>query len=165
MATVTVYGPGGFDPSKPDNNAVERVEVPDEPTVEDALRLAARIAAAAQVRSGLSDDEVKRLAPLYPPWRVGLDVSVGEIYAWDGTLVECRQAHTTQADWTPDAAPALWKIHRTAPASGPERWQAGASYAVGDEVEYQGTMYRCLQAHTSQAGWEPPNVPALWQAL
>src|ERR1700722_2038412 len=25
--------------------------------------------------------------------------------------------------------------------------------------------YKCLQAHTSQVGWEPPNVPALWQRV
>src|SRR6056297_245054 len=44
-------------------------------------------------------------------------------------------------------------------------WAAGVAYAVDDEVDYQGTMYRCLQPHTSQVGWEPPNVPALWQAI
>nr|WP_326647068.1 MULTISPECIES: carbohydrate-binding protein [unclassified Streptosporangium] len=25
--------------------------------------------------------------------------------------------------------------------------------------------YRCLQGHTAYAGWEPPNVPALWQRV
>ena len=44
-------------------------------------------------------------------------------------------------------------------------WQAGHAYAVGDLVSYAGHDYKCLQAHTSQTGWEPPNVPALWQAL
>lgn len=44
-------------------------------------------------------------------------------------------------------------------------WQAGVAYATNDEVTYQGTSYKCLQGHTSQVGWEPPNVPALWQAL
>ncbi|HEU4426105.1 MAG TPA: carbohydrate-binding protein, partial [Pilimelia sp.] len=28
-----------------------------------------------------------------------------------------------------------------------------------------GASYRCIQAHTSLTGWEPPNVPALWQRL
>ena len=28
---------------------------------------------------------------------------------------------------------------------------------------YNGGTYTCLQGHTSQTGWEPPNVPALWQ--
>jgi len=44
-------------------------------------------------------------------------------------------------------------------------WAPGVSYAVGDTVTYNGVVYKCLQAHTSQTGWEPPNVPALWQAI
>ena len=34
---------------------------------------------------------------------------------------------------------------------------------VGDLRMYNGTQYRCRQAHTTQAGWEPTNVPALWE--
>lgn len=34
-----------------------------------------------------------------------------------------------------------------------------------DNVMYDGTEYSCLQAHTSQTGWEPPNVPALWEVV
>lgn len=41
-------------------------------------------------------------------------------------------------------------------------WQAGETYAVGDRRTYGGIVYRCIQAHTSQPGWEPPAVPALW---
>jgi chitinase len=44
-------------------------------------------------------------------------------------------------------------------------WQANHAYATGDRVSYAGHDYQCIQAHTSQVGWEPPNVPALWQAL
>ncbi|WP_214320672.1 carbohydrate-binding protein [Nonomuraea sediminis] len=44
-------------------------------------------------------------------------------------------------------------------------WQAGKSYQTGDQVTYGGATYRCLQSHTAQPGWEPPNVPALWQRL
>jgi len=35
--------------------------------------------------------------------------------------------------------------------------------AVGALGTYGGATYKCIQAHTSQVGWEPPNVPALWQ--
>ncbi len=42
-------------------------------------------------------------------------------------------------------------------------WAPGVAYAVNDTVTYGGSTYKCLQAHTSQIGWEPPNVPALWQ--
>ncbi|MBU2664231.1 lytic polysaccharide monooxygenase [Actinoplanes bogorensis] len=48
----------------------------------------------------------------------------------------------------------------TPPASG--TWRAGVAYAVGSVVTYNGRSYTCRQAHTSLAGWEPPNVPALW---
>ena len=41
-------------------------------------------------------------------------------------------------------------------------WEAGVVYTVGDRRQYDGLLYRCVQAHTSQAGWEPPMVPALW---
>jgi len=44
-------------------------------------------------------------------------------------------------------------------------WATGVAYSVGDEVDYEGTTYRCLQAHTSIAGWQPPNVPALWEVV
>ncbi|MEW9547069.1 lytic polysaccharide monooxygenase [Nonomuraea sp. NPDC050783] len=44
-------------------------------------------------------------------------------------------------------------------------WRAGVAYSPGNTVTYNGVTYRCLQAHTSLAGWEPPNVPALWQRV
>src|SRR6185436_10001287 len=44
-------------------------------------------------------------------------------------------------------------------------WAPNTAYAVGALVTYGGHTYKCLQAHTSQVGWEPPNVPALWQDM
>ncbi len=44
-------------------------------------------------------------------------------------------------------------------------WRANHGYAAGDRASYAGHDYQCLQAHTSQVGWEPPNTPALWQPL
>ena len=41
-------------------------------------------------------------------------------------------------------------------------WAAGTEYAAQNRVRYEGKLYRCEQTHTSQTGWEPPNVPALW---
>ena len=38
----------------------------------------------------------------------------------------------------------------------------GAEYAVGDRVSYEGTLYKCLTAHTSQAAWTPTASPSLW---
>lgn len=38
----------------------------------------------------------------------------------------------------------------------------GTAYAVGDRVQYAGALYKCLQAHTSQATWTPTDAPSLW---
>ena len=41
-------------------------------------------------------------------------------------------------------------------------WEPGVAYTVGSRRQYAEPLYRCVQAHTSQEGWEPPVVPALW---
>ena len=41
-------------------------------------------------------------------------------------------------------------------------WEDGKAYAVGDRVKYDGLLYRCVQAHTSQSDWTPDKTPALW---
>jgi len=41
-------------------------------------------------------------------------------------------------------------------------WETDTAYVVGDRVQYEELLYRCVQAHTSQADWTPPAVPALW---
>ncbi|RCG29955.1 peptidase M28 [Sphaerisporangium album] len=44
-------------------------------------------------------------------------------------------------------------------------WKEWTAYTAGQTVTYAGVTYRCLQSHTSLPGWEPPNVPALWQPV
>ena len=41
-------------------------------------------------------------------------------------------------------------------------WEIGRLCKVGQRLRYADKLYRCEQEHTSQAGWEPPNVPALF---
>ena len=41
-------------------------------------------------------------------------------------------------------------------------WAIGKAYAVDDRVQHGGTLYKCVQAHTSQADWTPDATPALW---
>ncbi|HEV2990078.1 MAG TPA: carbohydrate-binding protein [Candidatus Angelobacter sp.] len=44
-------------------------------------------------------------------------------------------------------------------------WQPNTTYTAGTLVTFNGQEFKCLQSHTSQVGWEPPNVPALWQPV
>ena len=41
-------------------------------------------------------------------------------------------------------------------------WQTDTAYTVGIRVRYGDKLYRCEQAHTSQADWTPDKTPALW---
>lgn len=41
-------------------------------------------------------------------------------------------------------------------------WAADTEYAADVRVRYGEKLYRCVQAHTSQTGWEPDKTPALW---
>ena len=41
-------------------------------------------------------------------------------------------------------------------------WDPTAVYAVDTRVQYQGTLYKCLQDHTAQADWTPDAAPSLW---
>ncbi|HEY0482102.1 MAG TPA: carbohydrate-binding protein [Kofleriaceae bacterium] len=41
-------------------------------------------------------------------------------------------------------------------------WVVGHAYRVADVVTFNGGVYQCIQAHTSQSDWSPPVVPALW---
>jgi chitin-binding protein len=56
-------------------------------------------------------------------------------------------------------------LTRTPTVGGVAAWAPNIPYAVNAQVSYGGHTYKCLQAHTSLTGWEPPNVPALWQLI
>ncbi|HEY3041260.1 MAG TPA: carbohydrate-binding protein [Pyrinomonadaceae bacterium] len=53
-------------------------------------------------------------------------------------------------------------VATTAPAQTAPAWQPNHTYAVNELVTFNGQTFKCIQGHTSQVGWEPPNVPALW---
>ena len=62
--------------------------------------------------------------------------------------------------------PALWRKVEVISEDAVRVWQVGTDYIAGDEVAYpdeHSPLYECLQAHTSQEGWEPPMLAALWK--
>jgi len=44
-------------------------------------------------------------------------------------------------------------------------WAAGVSYALDEILRHEGTLYKVVQAHTSQPDWAPPDVPALFAEI
>ena len=44
-------------------------------------------------------------------------------------------------------------------------WASDTDYTAGYKVQRGGKLWRCIQAHTSQIGWEPENVASLWTEI
>ena len=44
-------------------------------------------------------------------------------------------------------------------------WAEGNAYEAGFKVQYNGKLWRVVQAHTSLAGWEPEHAAALWEQI
>lgn len=44
-------------------------------------------------------------------------------------------------------------------------WSIGKDYTAGHKVQSNGRLWRCIQAHTSQEGWEPENAASLWEGI
>ena len=94
------------------------------------------------------------------PMVLGTTYVAGDTVLEDHSTWVCtRELYYSNPNWT------IFDLtgHFTREAS--SEWENGVSYLIDDEVGYQGTQYVCIQAHTSQVGWEPPNVPALWSAI
>ena len=44
-------------------------------------------------------------------------------------------------------------------------WSENTAYYVGHKVQYDGELYKCIQAHTSIVTWEPVNAVSLWEQI
>ena len=45
-------------------------------------------------------------------------------------------------------------------------WEGNKKYTVGFKVQHDSKLFRCLQEHTSQTGWEPSiNTASLWEEI
>lgn len=41
-------------------------------------------------------------------------------------------------------------------------WKTDTEYEVDKRVRFNGALYKCLIAHTSQDAWTPTDAPSLW---
>ena len=60
--------------------------------------------------ASLDDETAVTVPSLFTPWKPGEAVNVGDRRYYAPRLYKVVQAHTTQADWTPDVTPALWAV-------------------------------------------------------
>ena len=57
------------------------------------------------------------------------------------------------------------ELLRVAPALESRAWRTELDVSLGDVYSHGGFLWRCIQAHTTQTGWEPDKTPALWRKV
>lgn len=116
-----------------------------------------RIASMMAVRSlPLTDEQAMSVSAIIDDWGDGSHYEDGMVRRYGGALYRCLQAHDSQASWTPDAAPSLWKRIGDPDPSGVWPWVqplgATDAYAKGDKVAHEGeTWVSEIDANV----WEP----------
>ena len=109
----------------------------------------------------LTDEDALQAVELFPQWVVEHAYVVGERLQYNGVLYRVVQAHTSQADWTPDITPALFVV--VSLDEWPEFVQpTGAHDAInkGDKVTFNSKHYISL---IDANVYSPAAYPAGWQ--
>lgn len=111
----------------------------------------------------LPDEDALQAVELFPQWVTGRAYAVDERLQYKNVLYRVVQAHTSQADWTPDITPALFVV--VSLDEWPEFVQptgAHDAYKKGDKVTFNGKRYISL---IDANVYSPAAYPAGWQEI
>lgn len=110
-----------------------------------------------QAAVSLSDGEAASVPELITAWAYPVDYAEGDRRSYGGKVYKCRQAHTSQADWTPDKTPTLWAVidaeHAGTqadpiPAARGMEYEYGKYYLDGED----GKTYKCERIGEAAGG-------------
>lgn len=136
----------------------------------DKVQMAEQFRKAVQMfAASLDDEKAMEIATIYDPWQAGKAYCVGEFVTYgennvgDPQLYKVAQAHTSQADWTPDKTPALF-VAIGLDDKGYPVWSqptgAHDAYNKGDIVDYNGILY---ESQIDGNVYSPDAYPAGWR--
>ena len=111
--------------------------------------------------TNLTDEDALQAVELFPQWVTGRAYAVDERLQYKNVLYRVVQAHTSQADWTPDKTPALFVV--VSLDEWPEFVQptgAHDAYKKGDKVTFNGKHYISL---IDANVYSPAAYPAGWK--
>ena len=131
---------------------------------EHAMKLRQMIVKAS---ASLPDEDALEAVELFDEWRVGVEYITGDRRRRGDKLFRCEQAHTSQADWTPETTPALW-TEVAEPGTIPVwRQPTGAqdAYNTGDKVHYPTADDPVYESLIDANVYSPEAYPAGWQVV
>jgi hypothetical protein len=137
-----------------------------------------KLQAAEQIRRALqmfamtlTDEAALEIPSVYEKWEVGKAYALNTILRYgengvgDPQLYKVVQAHTSQADWTPDKTASLFTAIGLNDSGYPV-WSkptgAHDAYNKGDIVDYNGTLYKSL---IDGNVWSPDEHPTGWETV
>ena len=141
--------------------------VEDNPAFQEEQYDAQRKLALSFLAEGLSDEQALQVPLLFEEFDGnGVAYEVGKRIMYNGILYKVLQAHTSQAEWTPDAAPSLFAkvINETIDGSIPEFQQPDSTnpYMKGDRVIFKEKVYESLIDNNV---YSPEDYPAGWKEI
>jgi hypothetical protein len=97
----------------------------------------------------LSDEDALSGVELYPEWKVDTDYEVdGNRLRYNDKLYRTRQAHHSQAEYTPDITPALWElvvVDHSGTADDPIPFDLGMAIEDGKYYTEDSARYKCIR--------------------
>ena len=102
------------------------------------------IAALVTLRESATDEQALSVPVLYPAWRSGVAYVTGQRVLHNAVLYKVLQDHTSQDDWTPDAASSLFAQVLIADENVIPEWvqpDSTNAYAKGDKVTHNGKTW------------------------
>ena len=96
----------------------------------------------------LGDADALEIKSLYPEWENGVEYTTRKKAQYKGKLYRCLQAHTSQADWTPDVSASLWTVideEHKGTINDPIPYSGNMALENGKYYEQDGVVYLCTR--------------------
>ena len=118
--------------------------------------------------ASLDDENALEAVELFPKWKVDIAYAIDDRVRYNDVLYKVLQAHTSQADWTPDTAVSLYvRVLIPDPQVIPvwEQPNAGNAYMIGDKVYYPTNEDNIYESLIDNNVWSPADYPAGWKII
>lgn len=115
----------------------------------------------------LDDTAAIESPELFPNWKVDTQYAVGDRVRYEGVLYKVLQAHTSQAEWTPDVAVSLFAKVLNPEGEIPvwEQPDSTNAYMTGDKVHYPTIEDPIYESTIDNNVWSPEAYPQGWQLV
>ena len=121
------------------------------------------------IATTMDDEQAMEYSELFANWSGdGIAYAVGDRVRYNGVLYKVLQVHTSQPDWTPEAAVSLFaKMLIPDPEVVPvwEQPDSTNPYMIGDKVYYPTADDLMYESLINNNVWSPDAYPQGWKVV